>query len=227
MNETSRPSIKARAFRTKEEVREFVWGLMEERGLVTFPRPCRGRIPNFTGAGEAAERLRGLREWREAKVVFFAPDSSLHQARSEALREGKTIIVAAPGLKGFYLLKDVEPGNAFEASSIKGFSRFGHPVSIGPGLAPELPKVGLYVTGAVAVDRRGNRIGKGTGYGDREDEILSSAGLVDEETPRAALVHGAQVFEDLSHLMKETDRKVSLIITPQEVYWAHRVDEPS
>jgi len=70
----------------------------------------------------------------------------------------------------------------------------------------------------VAVDKKGNRIGKGTGYGDREDAILSDSGLIDRETPRVALVHEARVFEDLSYLMGEKDRRVSIIVTPKEVY---------
>jgi 5-formyltetrahydrofolate cyclo-ligase len=201
------------AFKTKQELREAVWAYMEDNDLVTFPRPCYGRIPNFRGAGEAAERLKTLDEWKEATVIFSAPDSSLHLARAEALREGKSLLIAAPKLTGFYFIKDVPSDRAFEASGIKGFSEFGSMVKI----APTLPKVDLSLTGAVAVDERGNRIGKGTGYGDREDEILSAAGLIDERTPRVAIVHEVQVFEDFSHLTGEKDRKVTLIVTPARV----------
>jgi 5-formyltetrahydrofolate cyclo-ligase len=138
----------------------------------------------------------------------------LHPARCEALKEGKTLIVAGPKLKGFYLLKDIPEEKAFEASSIKGFSKFGIPIKI----KPDLPEINLYLTGAVAVDKKGNRIGKGTGYGDREDTILSNAGLIDEKTPRIAIVHEIQVFEDFSYLMNEEDKKVSIILTPTGVY---------
>lgn len=206
--------LKGIAFKSKKEVREAVWAFMEENDLVTFPRPCHGRIPNFIGSKVAAERLKTLPEWREARVVFSAPDSSLHPARSEALKDGKTLLVVAPKIKGFYLLRDIPQENAFEASAIRGFQRFGKRVEIGS----DLPKVDLYLTGAVAVDKKGNRIGKGTGYGDSEDEILSGAGLIDEETPRVALVHEIQVFDDLSALMEERDRKVSIIVTPEGIY---------
>jgi len=201
-------------FKSKQEIREAVWAYMEEKNIVTFPRPCHGRIPNFAGAQAAAGMLSSLSEWRRAKVVFSAPDSSLHPARCEALKEGKVLLVAAPRLKGFYLLENIPPEKAFGASGIKGFSRFGKPVKI----KPDMLKVDLYLTGAVAVDRRGNRIGKGTGYGDREDAMLSEAGLIDEKTPRAALVHEAQVFDDFSHLMEEKDRRVMIVVTPEEVY---------
>ncbi|MEW6676261.1 MAG: 5-formyltetrahydrofolate cyclo-ligase, partial [Nitrospirota bacterium] len=158
---------------------------MENNNLVTFPRPCYGRIPNFIGSQAATERLKTLLEWKEAKVIFSAPDSSLHPARGEALKERKTLFVAAPKLTGFYLLKDIPKEKAFEASSIKGFSRFVRAIKI----EPQLPPIDLYLTGAVAVDKRGNRIGKGTGYGDKEDTILSEAGLMDEKTSRIAIVH--------------------------------------
>ncbi len=181
-------------FKTKQELREAVWAYTEDNDLVAFPKPCHGRIPNFRGAPAAAERLKTLEEWKEAAVIFSAPDSSLHPARAEALREGKSLLVAAPKLTGFYFIKDVPSAKAFEASSIKGFSEFGSLVKI----TPTLPKVDLYLSGAVAVDKKGNRIGKGTGYGDREDEILSFAGLIDEKTPRVALVHEVQVFENFS-----------------------------
>lgn len=207
-------NLKNIVFKSKQELRQAVWAHMEKNNLVTFPRPCYRRIPNFVGSGVATDKLKTLREWKEAKVIFSAPDSSLHPARCEALKEGKTLLVVAPKLVGFYLLKDILPEKVFEASGIKGFSRFGKPVEI----KAQLPRIDLYLTGAVAVDKKGNRIGKGTGYGDREDEILSEAGLMDEKTPRVALVHEGQVFENFSYLMEENDRKVTIIVTPEEVY---------
>ncbi len=206
--------MKHKVFRNKQELRQAVWAYMEEHGLITFPRPCFGRIPNFLGAGAAAERLAALPEWQRAGVIFAAPDSGLHPARCRALKEGKALLVAAPGIKGFYFLQGIPPDKALKASSIKGFSKFGRPVKLGP----DLPRVDLYLTGAVAVDKKGNRIGKGKGYGDMEDRLLVAAGLMGMETPRVALVHEIQVFEDFSHLMGENDRRISIIVTPEQVY---------
>jgi 5-formyltetrahydrofolate cyclo-ligase len=201
-------------FRSKKEIRETVWEYMERNNLVSFPRPCFGKIPNFIGSDIAVQRLKNLKEWKEAKFIFSAPDSVLQYARFEAIKEGKDLLVVAPRLTGFYLLKDIHKEKAFRASSIKGFSEFGKLVEIDSSL----PKLDLYLTGAVACDLKGNRIGKGTGFGDREDEILSKAGLIDEKTPRVAIVHEAQIFEDFSYLMDQWDRKISIIITPEKVY---------
>lgn len=203
-----------RTLRSKEEVRQAVWEYLEACDLVAFPRPCSGRVPNFIGARAAAARLRALPEWQRARTVFAAPDACLHPAREAALREGKALLVAAPRLTGFYLLEGVPPEEAFAASAIKGFARFGRRVAPGPAL----PAVGLYLTGAVAVDRLGNRIGKGMGYGDREDEILSRAGLIGPATPRVVLAHEAQIFEDFSRMMEARDRRVSVIVTPEGVF---------
>ena len=203
-----------KTFKSKQELRQAVWVYMEENNLVVFPRPCYGRISNFVGSRSAAERIKALREWKDARVIFSAPDSSLHYARCEVLKEGKILLVAAPRLTEFYLVKDVPSEKAFEASSIKGFSKFGRSIKI----SINLPKIDLYITGAVAVDKNGNRIGKGAGYGDKEDEIFSAARLIDENTPRIALVHKVQVFEDFSYLMEKKDKKVTIIAIPKEIY---------
>jgi 5-formyltetrahydrofolate cyclo-ligase len=207
-------NLKNRAFRNKQELRRAVWAYMEEHDLITFPRPCFGRIPNFTGARAAAERLASLPEWERARVIFAAPDSSLHPARCQALKEGKILLVAAPAIKRFYLLQNIPSDRALEASSIKGFSKFGRPVKLGP----DLPRIDLYLTGAVGVDKKGNRIGKGKGYGDREDMLLSAAGLIGGRTPRVVLVHDVQVFDDFSDLMGKNDRRVYIVVTPEQVY---------
>lgn len=205
---------KERRFKSKEEVRKAVWDYLEKKNLVSFPRPCFGRIPNFIGVERAVQNLNQLFEWQQARVIFSAPDAVLFLARSEALKQGKILLVAAPNLTGFYLLKDVPAEKAKQAATIKGLSQFGQKVAI----EPTLPKVDLYLTGAVACDLLGNRIGKGTGYGDREDRLLCQAGLMDEKTPRVAIIHEVQLFPDLSYLASDWDAQVSIIITPERIY---------
>ena len=129
--------IKNRNYKNKHEVRETIWKYMEENNLVSFPRPCYGRIPNFLGSQVAGKKLKTLAEWKNVKTLFSAPDSSLYTARAEALKEGKSLLVAAPKLIGFYLLENIPPENAYKASTIKGFSKFGKKTKI----SPNLPKV--------------------------------------------------------------------------------------
>ncbi|MEM0096281.1 MAG: 5-formyltetrahydrofolate cyclo-ligase [Candidatus Bathyarchaeia archaeon] len=90
----------------KQRLREKIWREMEKAGIAAFPLPCWGRIPNFVGAEEAAEKLRQLDEWKKAKVVFVNPDSPQRKVRENALKDGKILIMASPRLqKGFILIE--------------------------------------------------------------------------------------------------------------------------
>ena len=83
----------------KENIRKIIWDLLEEKNVVTFPRPVYGRIPNFIGANVAAERLEELTLWRKARVIKSNPDSPQKWVRENALRHGKTVYMAVPRLR--------------------------------------------------------------------------------------------------------------------------------
>lgn len=191
----------------KRLLREKIWKIMEEKHLAKFPLPCYGRIPNFLGAEVAAERLRGLEEWRKAKVVFVNPDSPQRRVRENALKDGKTLIVASPRLKrGFILVNpDDVKGKERLASTIKGCFKFGVETS-------DFPKPNLVVEGSVAVDTRGNRLGKGGGYGDVEIKTLRR---MFGDVLVVTTVHDIQVVEAVP--FEEKDERVSVIVTPTRV----------
>ncbi|KXA89925.1 hypothetical protein AKJ62_02060 [candidate division MSBL1 archaeon SCGC-AAA259D14] len=44
----------------KSEIRHKIWTIMEKKGVARFPRPIKGRIPNFEGAEKAAENLKNF-----------------------------------------------------------------------------------------------------------------------------------------------------------------------
>ncbi len=194
-------------FRSKQEVREFVWKRIEK--FAKFPPPY-GRIPNFVGAEKACERLRELEQYRRAKVVFCAPDSPLRRAREIVLEDGKILLAAKPKMTGFLI---IERG---KAGTIKEMLRYGKEVDL-----DELKRVDVFVQGCVAVDKKGNRIGKGSGFGDREYSILREKGLL-KNCIYVVIAHPIQVFDDLSHLMDEHDVKVDVILTPEGVIWTER-----
>lgn len=167
---------------------------MEERNIAEFPRPVYGRIPNFKGAEKAAEKLFSLKAWSSARVVKSNPDSPQYYVRLRALEDGKTLIMASPRLtNGFVLLDPVKiPRNKYKyAATIKGALIYGRLVKL-----VELPPVDLIVTGCVAVDRRGGRIGKGGGYCELEYGILRELGLVSEQTPIVTTIHDVQLVEE-------------------------------
>jgi len=180
---------------------------MKRSRIAAFPLPCQGRIPNFKGAEAAAERLRQLKEWKQAEVVFVNPDSPQRKVRENALRDEKTLIMASPRLKKGFMLIDPAKAKGKEcyASTIKGAFKFGARVQ-------EFPKPDLVVEGSVAVDVHGHRLGKGHGYSDLEIQILKRMfGKVLVVTT----VHDLQVVKDVP--FEKKDEKVSIIVTPTQV----------
>ena len=196
----------------KEEIRRRVWRLLEERGVARFPRPVFHRIPNFVGAEEAAERLGGVSEYRAAGAVFCNPDSPQRPVREMVLRDGKILVMATPRLrKGFLVLEPnaIPPRSIARASTIRGAFRHGRFAE------PSEVEVEMFVAGSVAVSLDGWRLGKGTGYSDKEYAILEESGCLASDTLVVTTVHDLQIVEEVPH--DEWDVRVDVIVTPTRV----------
>ena len=196
----------------KEDIRMRVWGLMEERGIATFPRPVFHRIPNFVGAEKAAQNLRELPEYKAARVIFCNPDSPQRPVREVALRDGKTVVMATPRLRKGFLLLDpntIPHDSISRASTIRGAFKHGRFVE------PSEVRVDLFVAGSVAVSPDGGRLGKGTGYSDQEYAILKNSGGLTPETPVVTTVHDVQIVEKIPR--EEWDVSVDILVTPTRV----------
>jgi len=193
----------------KQIIRERVWRELEAKGVVTFPLPARGRIPNFVGSWKAAEHLRSLVAYTSAKTIFVNPDAAQLAVRKLALRDGKRLIMATPRLrKGFIMLDPTEIKDVVEAASIRGAFKHGRKTSI-RGI-----EVDLIVEGSVAVDRKGGRVGKGGGFGDLEFAILRETDSITDTTPLVTTVHPLQIIDKVP--MTEHDVPVDFIVTPDE-----------
>lgn len=168
------------------------------RGVAVFPLPPHGRIPNFKGAFSAARNVRALREYREARCVFAGPDAALKPLRSMVLADGKSLAYATPHMKEFKVL---DAGSDPSKVSIRHLLSLGRPLD---------RPVEVAVVGSVAVDLNGNRVGKGSGYGDREIAYLRG---LNPNLTVGTLVHSLQVLEDISHLMEPHDIPVDFIAT--------------
>ncbi len=180
---------------------------MEEMGIAAFPKPVHYRIPNFVGAEKAAQNLRTLSEYKRAGVVFCNPDAPQRPVREMALKDGKTLILATPRLKrGFLVITpETTAGKEQFASTIKGAFRYGKETA-------NFPRPDLIVTGCVAVDRDGNRLGKGRGYGDREVAMITEKfGKVSVATT----IHDVQLVECAPST--RLDQKVDVIATPTRI----------
>ncbi len=198
---------------TKQELREHVWEKMTMEEIAQFPLPCYGRIPNFVGVENASNLILDLPEFKKARFIFSAPDYVLHNVREIALQNRKELLIATPHIQQFLLLKDIPQKLIKKAITIKNMYKFGEEVRLNQISRP----LDIFCQGSVAIDRKGNRLGKGKGYGDREFLLLKQEGIIDRQTLVITLIHDVQLFDDFSYLMEENDVKVQLCITPSGV----------
>jgi len=199
----------------KAALREQVWAAMSAARVARFPGAA-GRIPNFTGAEAAAERLRDLPEWRRARTLKANPDSAQLPVRQRALEDGKTVYMAVPRLAEADPFFALDPDHLSEpprrAASIRGATRSARRVSLS-----ELAPVDLVVMGCVAVGEDGARLGKGGGFADLEFALAAAAGLIGPGTVTATTVHELQVRDAGTIPLTAHDVPVDLVITPGRV----------
>ncbi len=204
--------------RDKSEVREMVWSALERAGVVRGDS-VHDRIPDFVGNEAAAQRVFDLDCWRRAQVVKSNPDRAQRPLRRRALEQGKLLYMAVPRLEQERCFVELDPArldaspraSPEEASTIEGAFRHGRLVTVA-----EMRPVDLIVSGSVAVNRQGVRIGKGGGYADLEYGLAAAAGLVTRSTPIVTTVHPMQVLdEDLP--WTRHDVTLDYLATPNEV----------
>ena len=201
--------MKNRKFSTKQAARQAVWDQLVADKLARFPFPPHGRIPNFAGANEAAERLFALPIFQKAKRIKVNPDAPQRYVRELALKKGITTFVPTPRLRGGFRRFDprkIPKDKLREAVSLSKGNHWGELVAL-----KHLPQLDAIVTGSVTVTLNGHRCGKGEGYGDLEYAILRELGHA--PIPVATTVHEVQVAKDFPH--EATDLVLSFIVTPE------------
>jgi 5-formyltetrahydrofolate cyclo-ligase len=199
----------------KARLREEVWSAMRAARVARFPGAA-GRIPNFTGAEAAAERLRAMPEWQAAGTVKANPDSAQWPVRQRALEDGKTVYMAVPRLAEKEPFFALDPDHLSEpprkAASISGAARSARRVTLA-----ELSPVDLVVMGSVAAGEDGARLGKGGGFADLEFALATAAGLIGPRTVAVTTVHELQLRP--AGVVPQTghDVPVDFIVTPERV----------
>ena len=197
-------------------MRAATWARLESEGVAAYPG-ARGRIPNFIGAGHAAERLAAHPIWRRARRVAVTPDVPQAPVRELALRHGKVVYMEAPRLLGpapFLELDPaaIPPGKAGWAANLDGAfacGRFVRPADLRP--------VDLVVVGSVAVDRDGARLGKGGGFTDRGYALMREARAVSASVPVTTTVHESQILDPHLIPMLVHDLRVDVVVAPSGV----------
>jgi 5-formyltetrahydrofolate cyclo-ligase len=199
----------------KAALRQEVWAAMKAARVARFPG-AEGRIPNFTGAEAAAERLRGLAAWQAAGTLKANPDSAQLPVRQRALEDDKVVYMAVPRLAEREPFFALDPARLSEpprkAASISGASRSAQRVTLA-----ELDPVDLVVMGCVAVGEDGARLGKGGGFADLEYALATAAGLIGPATVCVTTVHELQVRPAGTIPLTGHDVPVDFIVTPERV----------
>ena len=205
----------AEVLAAKAALRQEAWAAMSAARVARFPGAA-GRIPNFTGAEAAAERLRGLAAWQEARTLKANPDAAQWPVRQRALEDGKTVYMAVPRLAGPRAV--LRPGSRPpERAAAQGrLDQRGGRSARRVTLA-ELAPVDLVVMGSVAAGEDGARLGKGGGFADLEFALAAAAGLIGPETVTVTTVHELQVRPAGIIPVTGHDVPVDFIVTPERV----------
>lgn len=200
--------------RDKWAIREEVWTALETAGVVRG-KSVHDKIPHFFGCDDAALKVSDLPEWRNARAVKSNPDQAQRPLRQLALEHGKLLYMAVPRLKDERVFIELDPARPEveprKASTISGAFKVGRPVYV-----HEMQPVDLVISGSVAVNRQGVRIGKGGGFADLEYGLAAAAGILAPSTPVISTVHPMQVLdEDLP--WTQHDVPLDIVVTADEV----------
>jgi 5-formyltetrahydrofolate cyclo-ligase len=172
--------------------------------------------------GKAAEKLRGLREYRDAATLFATPDESLHQARINCLVDGKNLVMPAPSIReGFFLVPahTVPFKDLSAAITYKGLEKHGQLLKIG---AIQELSVSLLLTDSLAVDLEGGRLGDGNGFFDLCCALLQELGALQQNWAVLTFILEDQISRDV--LPRDSwDIIMSGAITPSVI---HTFDPP-
>ena len=216
-NSKFRLPIKPREIRdmkTNDEIRDQVWAVIEQTGAA-YTKTVHDRIPHFKGAEAASLRIFELGIWRNSRVIKGNPDQPQRPLRQRALEEGKILYMAVPRLQKEQCFVELDPSvmasSPVEASTISGAFQHGRLVNLA-----EMHQVDLVISGSVAVNRSGIRIGKGGGFADLESGLAVAAGIVQHDTPIVGTVHQLQVL-DQELPWTQHDACLDYFATPDEL----------
>lgn len=201
----------------KDVLRNKVWKKIYDNNLSLRENGDYGKIPDFKGKKEAAKLLRNTDEWKNSKTIFCSPDSAQIPIREFALEDNKNLIMASPNLtKGYIFLDGKNIKNTKEAADKENAFKYQTKVK-------NYPKIDLVIEGSVAVDKKGHRIGKGKGYGDREIYDLYKRSLINSKTPIITTIHNFQLVDYVP--TENHDMKINMIVTNDKILKIEKLSE--
>ena len=203
----------------KAQIRRMIWERLTRQGLALFPGAY-GRTPRFRGQEQGVDRLAQLDVWRSARRVVVLPDMALDPIRERVISERKILIVPDLARVTEDWILEIDPAKADEPAAIEAAHALGSGADEphegirfqrGRDTAP----ADLMVIGAVGVNRRGTRVGRGAGGADLVYAIGRDRGFVRADTPVAVVVHPEQLFDEPA-VREPSDLPVDYIVTPAE-----------
>ena len=153
-------------------------------------------VPDYAGSEECTRAIQQTKRYQQSRVIMVTPDNNLASLRSKALDDGKLLVVPTYAIgRGFWQIarQDVPKGQEDFSATLDGMEKYARPFPIEHVLAEDRPT--LMVTGASVLNLQGVRLSPSPSYFDLEWLILSSLGIVDQQTPIFAAVHDCQVVD--------------------------------
>ncbi len=177
--------------RARAAARALVHARLRHELRMTVAGADDARVPDFPGAGRAAERLFTIPAYRDARCIMVGAEAPQRFVRRLALERGVRVLVPTPGLvDGFHLLAPEvlardDIGEASELGTMPFYSRCLD--------VDALPAVDAIVLGSHAVTPRGQRCGASDGYPALGWGVLAELGH--EPVPVATTVHELQLVD--------------------------------
>ena len=207
--------------RSKEQIRKFVWDAMQRAGLANGGN-LYDKIPDFKRANAAASNVINLDVWKEASVIKSNPDKAQRPLRELALKSGKTVYMAVPRLRKSKCFVEITcslEASVETLSTMEGALKYGKPV-----YPSDLAPIDLVISGSVAVNREGIRIGKGGGFADIEFALAVEGGSVTNETPVLTTVDHIQILDEPFPWSRH-DVAVDYIVAEEEIIYCDRSND--
>ena len=170
--------------------------------------------------GKAAENLRRIAPYMQARTVLVSLHPALRQVCLNVLQDRKRLILPTPGLqKGFVLLDPaaIPPPKRHLAIRFKWKESS---LSKIPYDKPLVEPIDMIVAESLAVTPDGKRIGDGRGFLDLQAAIVQILGWAHPAMQIVSLVQEDSIVESLP--VEETDVGADWIVTPRRAWETSR-----
>ncbi len=217
LNMTKRSNV-GEAVRHKDQIRKFIWDTMQQSGAANGV-DLYDKIPDFKRSQDAAANVINLDVWTAASVIKSNPDKAQRPLRKLALESGKIVYMAVPRLRQPKCFVEINSSLGVSSevlSTMEGALKYGKPI-----LPDDLNQIDLVISGSVAVNREGNRIGKGGGFADIEFALATEYGSVTDETAVLTTVDHMQILDE-SFPCSRHDVPVDYIVSEKEIIYCER-----